>query len=84
MRKVLFSVIFAVSTILILRGDVLKGLLGSFAGRPFLLFAPVLSGLSGWLWIVEKNFRGAVLVYFLSAALVFLNSLKIILGFLGG
>jgi len=77
MKKILFIVVFTASMILILRADLLKGLLGSFAGRPFLLFAPVLSGLSGWLWIVEKNFRGAVLVYLLSAALVFLDSLKI-------
>jgi len=76
---ILFAAVFAVTVTLILREDLLRGLFGNFAGRPFLLFAPALSGLSAWLWIVGKNFRGALLAYILSAAAVFWATLRALL-----
>ncbi len=78
-ERILFALIFAVTVTLILREDLLRKLFGNFAGRPFLLFAPAASALSAWLWIVGKNFRGALLAYLLSAALVFWTTLKALL-----
>ncbi|AEH45807.1 hypothetical protein Thein_1952 [Thermodesulfatator indicus DSM 15286] len=83
-KKIFFTVIFVSSLVLILRMDLLKELLGSFAGRPFLLFAPVMAGLSGWLWIVEKNFRAAFLSYLLTAGLVFSDFLYLLAAKLTG
>ena len=76
---ILFAIVFALTVTLILREDLLRGFFGNFAGKPFLLFAPVASALSAWLWVVSKNFRGALLVYLLSAAAVFWTTLRALL-----